>query len=43
MKEIQKDGKPAKVMTTIDMLTHPWILSVNDGSSAALSKNKKAA
>lgn len=25
--EIKKDGKPAKLMTTQDMMTHPWILT----------------
>jgi len=40
--EITKEGKPAKVMTTSDMLTHPWILTATDnGSGAGALGNKK--
>ena len=43
MNEIKKEGKPAKIMTTSDMLTHPWILTENDGSTNAAGSlgNKK--
>jgi hypothetical protein len=36
--EIKKEGKPAKVMSTSDMLTHPWILTEEDSG-----KSKKKA
>ena len=42
--EIKKDGKPAKVMSTSDMLTHPWILTSSDGpaNNGPLGNKKKA-
>ena len=42
--EIKKEGMPAKVMTTSDMLTHAWILTENEGGSNAgsLGNKKKA-
>lgn len=41
MNEIKKEGRPAKVMSTSDMLTHPWILTENDSSNAGSLGNKK--
>jgi len=42
MNEIKKQGKPAKVMTTSDMLTHPWIITETDGSTkSGTHANKK--
>jgi hypothetical protein len=39
--EIKKEGKPAKIMNTSDMLTHPWILTETDQSSITGPGNKK--
>ncbi|CDW74770.1 protein kinase domain containing protein [Stylonychia lemnae] len=35
MNEIKKEGKPAKIMSTSDMLTHPWILTEHEGGANA--------
>jgi hypothetical protein len=32
MNEVMKEGKPAKALSTSDMLTHPWILTDSDTS-----------
>lgn len=29
--EFKKESKPGKIMTTSDMLTHPWILVTEEG------------
>ena len=39
--EIKKEGKPAKVMSTTDMLMHQWILTESDGNTGALGNKKK--
>jgi len=41
MNEIKKEGKPAKIMSTSDMLTHPWILTEAEGGNAGGMGNKK--
>jgi hypothetical protein len=42
LNEIKKEGKPAKIMSTSDMLTHPWILTENEGgNNAGAMGNKK--
>jgi hypothetical protein len=39
--EIKRDGKPAKVMNTSDMLTHSWILteSAENGNNGIKKKS----
>jgi hypothetical protein len=39
--EIKKEGKPAKPMSTSDMLTHTWILTADDSTKSG-KKNPKA-
>jgi hypothetical protein len=42
LNEIKKEGKPAKIMSTSDMLTHPWILTETEGgANAGAMGNKK--
>ncbi len=45
MTEIKNEGKPGKLMTTSDMLTHPWILVTdggNSGNHVGIKKKKSA-
>lgn len=40
--EIKKQNKPAKIMTTSDMLTHPWILVTEDDQKVGANKKKSS-
>ncbi len=40
--EIKKDGKPAKIMTTSDMLTHSWILTETNEAGNNKKKGETA-